>query len=193
VTLDEELFSAALEAGARAVDAQREADVAKADYHHAIRRLQLSGATMREIASALNLSHQRVQQIVDAYGGGRRWRRRKTSDTESLVCSFCGAHQHKTKKLVAGPGIYICDRCVQQAGRILPGHQRKADAGDLVAVGPSQAGQCGFCGKDRSKVEDVVTTATQLPPPAKRSKYGTIGICNECLLLCGEIVEQAAR
>jgi hypothetical protein len=149
---------------------------------------------MREIASALNLSHQRVQQIVDAHGGGRRWRRRKTSDAETLVCSFCGTDQRKTKKLVSGPGIYICDRCVQQAGRILAGDQRKATpADDLVAVGPRQAGQCGFCGKDRSKVEQVVTTASQLPPPPKKGKYGTIGICNECLLLCGEIIEQESR
>lgn len=91
----------------------------------------------------------------------------------------------------AGPGIYICDRCVQQAGRIVDGHQRKAaDVGDLMAVGPRQVGQCGFCGKDRSNVEHVVTTASRAPPPSRKSKYGTVGICNECLLLCGEIVEQ---
>jgi ClpX C4-type zinc finger len=193
MALDEGLLSAALEAGARAVDAERGADAAKADYHHAIRRLQLSGATMREIASALNLSHQRVHQIVDAYGGGRRWRRRKTSDTETLVCSFCGAHQPTCKKLIAGPGIYICDRCVQQAAQIVAGHQRKAaDAGDLVAVGPREGGQCGFCGKDRSKVKRVVTAANQPPPPTK-SKYGIVAICNECLLFCGEIIEQKAR
>jgi hypothetical protein len=194
MAVDEELLKAAREAGARAVDAEREAEVAKAEYHHAIRHLQLSGATMREIASALNLSHQRVQQIVDAHGGGRRWRRRETSDTESLVCSFCSTDQRTCKKLVAGPGIHICDRCIQHAGRIVAGHLRTAaDAGDLAAVGPRQAGRCGFCGKDRSKVKQVVTTAAQPPPPLKKGKYGTVGICNECLLLCVEIIEQEAR
>src|SRR5436309_15944413 len=108
MTLDEDLLAAARDAGVRAADAQRDADVAKAEYHLAIRRLQLSGATMREVASVLNLSHQRVQQIVDANGGGRRWRRAKPSDTETLACSFCGTDQRKVKKLVAGPGVYIC-------------------------------------------------------------------------------------
>lgn len=193
MTIDEGSLSAAREAGARAVDAEREADVAKADYRHAIRRLQLSGATMREIASALNLSHQRVQQIIDAYGGGRRWRGRKTSDTETLVCSFCGTVHRKCQELVAGPGIYICHRCVQQAGRIVAGRQGKAaDDVDLVAVEPGQTGHCGFCGMDRSKVKHVVTTATQ-PPPPRKGKYGTVGICNKCLLLCGEIIDQEAR
>ena len=194
MTLDEELLRAAREAGARAVDAEREADVAKAEYHQAIRRLQLSGATMREIASALSLSHQRVQQIVDAHGGGRRWRRRKASDAESLVCSFCGTDQSGCRKLVAGPGIYICDRCVHQAERIVAGDLPvAADASDLAAVGPRQAGRCGFCGKDRSKVKHVVSAGTQPPLPPNKGKYGTVAICNACLLLCREIMEQASR
>lgn len=194
VTIDEGLLSAAREAGARAVDAEREANVATADYHRAIRRLQLSGATMREIASALNLSHQRVQQIVDAYGGGRRWRRRKPAETEILVCTFCGTDRRKTKNLVAGPGIYICDRCVRQATRLVAGSQRQAiDTGDLVTVGPRRAGGCGFCGKDRSKVEHIVTTASQPLPPPQKGKHETVAICNECLLLCGEIINQESQ
>lgn len=192
--LDDELLTAAREAGARAADAEREADVARADYHHAIRRLQLSGSTMREIASALNLSHQRVQQIVDACGGGRRWRRRNTLKTEMLVCSFCGTDQRRSTKLVAGPGIVICDTCVEEAERIVAGHQRKAaDAADVVAVGPRHAGQCGFCGQNRARVEHLVTTATQPQALPRKSKYGTVAICNRCLLLCGEIVDQEAR
>ena len=29
-----------------------------------------------------------------------------------LYCSFCGKSQHKVRKLVAGPAVYICDECV---------------------------------------------------------------------------------
>lgn len=192
--LDEALLTAAREAGARAAAAEREAGRAKAEYHHAIRRLQLSGATMREIASALNLSHQRVQQIVDANGGGRPWRRQEFSDTGTLICSFCGTAQRKAKKLVAGPAIYICDRCVQRAGRIAADHDHTAvDVGDLVAVGRHHAGQCGFCGKPRSQVECLVTTTTQPVLEPRKAKDPAVAICNECLRLCDEIMEMKDR
>jgi ATP-dependent Clp protease ATP-binding subunit ClpX len=35
-----------------------------------------------------------------------------TTHPESLQCSFCGKSHVQTKKLVAGPGVYICDECV---------------------------------------------------------------------------------
>ncbi|HYU65123.1 MAG TPA: ClpX C4-type zinc finger protein, partial [Jatrophihabitantaceae bacterium] len=30
----------------------------------------------------------------------------------SCRCSFCGKGEHEIRKLVAGPGVYICDECV---------------------------------------------------------------------------------
>ena len=29
-----------------------------------------------------------------------------------LKCSFCGKSQKQVKKLIAGPGVYICDECI---------------------------------------------------------------------------------
>ena len=37
----------------------------------------------------------------------------------SLRCSFCGKGRDDVRKLVAGPGVYICDRCVQLCNEIL--------------------------------------------------------------------------
>ena len=34
-------------------------------------------------------------------------------DTKQLRCSFCGKPQSQVKRLVAGPGVYICDECVE--------------------------------------------------------------------------------
>lgn len=31
---------------------------------------------------------------------------------ETLICSFCGKTQRQVKKLIAGPGVYICDECI---------------------------------------------------------------------------------
>ena len=44
-----------------------------------------------------------------------------TTPIEELVvgCSFCGKSQKQVKKLVAGPGVYICDECVGLCNTIL--------------------------------------------------------------------------
>ena len=37
----------------------------------------------------------------------------KSGDSsEQLLCSFCGKSQRQVKKLIAGPGVYICDECI---------------------------------------------------------------------------------
>ena len=37
----------------------------------------------------------------------------------NLCCSFCGKNQREVKKLIAGPGTYICDECVDLCNEIL--------------------------------------------------------------------------
>lgn len=36
-----------------------------------------------------------------------------------LKCSFCGKSQEQVRKLIAGPGVYICDECVDLCNEIL--------------------------------------------------------------------------
>ncbi len=40
-------------------------------------------------------------------------------DGERLKCSFCGKSQDQVRKLVAGPGVYICDECVELCNEII--------------------------------------------------------------------------
>jgi len=40
-------------------------------------------------------------------------------DGEKLKCSFCGKSQEQVRKLVAGPGVYICDECIELCNEIL--------------------------------------------------------------------------
>jgi ATP-dependent Clp protease ATP-binding subunit ClpX len=44
---------------------------------------------------------------------------RDTKQKTYLTCSFCGKNQDEVKKLVAGPGVYICDECVDLCNEIL--------------------------------------------------------------------------
>ena len=44
----------------------------------------------------------------------------KFGDTgELLKCSFCGKSQKQVKKLIAGPGVYICDECIELCNEII--------------------------------------------------------------------------
>jgi len=36
-----------------------------------------------------------------------------------LKCSFCGKSQKQVRKLIAGPGVYICDECIELCNEII--------------------------------------------------------------------------
>ncbi len=40
-------------------------------------------------------------------------------DKGQLKCSFCGKFQDQVKRLVAGPGVYICDECIELCNEII--------------------------------------------------------------------------
>ncbi|ANZ35471.1 ATP-dependent protease [Lentzea aerocolonigenes] len=46
-----------------------------------------------------------------------------------LKCSFCGKSQKQVKKLIAGPGVYICDECIDLCNEII--EEELAEAGDV--------------------------------------------------------------
>ncbi|TVR62003.1 MAG: ATP-dependent protease ATP-binding subunit ClpX [Spirochaetaceae bacterium] len=43
----------------------------------------------------------------------------KQKSDASKICSFCGKHQDFARRLIAGPGVYICDECVHVCKKIL--------------------------------------------------------------------------
>jgi len=82
MTLDEQILAEAKEARQRLVDLESQTAHVRVDYHHAIKKLHAAGGSLREIADSLELSHQRVHQIVEGPAGppggppwaGRRWK-----------------------------------------------------------------------------------------------------------------------
>jgi len=51
-----------------------------------------------------------------------------------LKCSFCGKSQDQVRKLVAGPGVYICDECIELCTEIVEeelGHEEELDLKDV--------------------------------------------------------------
>ncbi|MDC3201435.1 ATP-dependent Clp protease ATP-binding subunit ClpX [Acidimicrobiia bacterium] len=52
----------------------------------------------------------------------------KESSSEPLKCSFCGKSQKQVIKLIAGPGVYICDECIELCTEII--EEEKIDSID---------------------------------------------------------------
>ncbi|GIG68643.1 ATP-dependent Clp protease ATP-binding subunit ClpX [Phytomonospora endophytica] len=53
----------------------------------------------------------------------------RIGESELLKCSFCGKSQKQVKKLIAGPGVYICDECIDLCNEII--EEELAEAGEV--------------------------------------------------------------
>ncbi len=58
------------------------------------------------------------------------WVARIGDGGDLLKCSFCGKSQKQVKKLIAGPGVYICDECIDLCNEII--EEELADATELT-------------------------------------------------------------
>lgn len=100
---------------------------------------------------------------------------RKRIGWAGLGCAFCGRGGLDVGKLIAGPGLYVCDRCVGDATALVAGEA--TERGTLALVALSASATCNFCGKAHTGDNRVAEG------PSAR-------ICRECLELCGEILAQ---
>jgi hypothetical protein len=192
--LDQELVREAQRAREQLAVSQHAAYRAKVDYHQAIRRLHAAGGSLREIAEALRLSHQRVHQIIEeaAAPTRRRWWRREPQRLSEPVgpCSFCGRPRDMCAKLIAGPMVFICDRCAVQATRLAAGSAVEGQAeGSMRLEPPGSEAKCSFCNREARKVRHLV--ASGLSGPA--GKFGDLPrICDKCRDLCLEILAETS-
>lgn len=175
MALDEELLRGTRAAAAHWAETLGQAESAKADYHRAVRQLHLTGGSMREIAEALNVSHQRVHQMIEEAGGTAGWKPRRKTDAD-LACSFCGATKAEVARLVAGPGVFICDSCVALSDQVIreagPPEPSRSHIGP---VSPSSAFTCSFCDRPAAETERLVAG------PGVR-------ICDQCVRFCTEVI-----
>jgi hypothetical protein len=186
--MNNEPLAEARQAQERLIDAERDVEVARAEFHRAVRRLHLHGSSLRELAAGLGLSHQRVHQIVEEAGGSRRRIRigdssRSRTRSPQLSCTFCGKPQNQVRKLIAGPGVFICVGCVTLARHVIADGQTATTARGPVHLVPEQQSRarCNFCGKQRYQVTAQAGIPTEQP-------NGHAIICDQCLALCDEII-----
>ena len=76
------------------------------------------GSRARRVLSHLGVNIAAMKKQLEGYVGPGKQRRRKR-DKADLACSFCGKSQKQVRKLIAGPGVYICDECVDLCNEIV--------------------------------------------------------------------------
>lgn len=82
-----------------------------------------------------------------------------------LKCSFCGKSQEQVRKLIAGPGVYICDECVDLCNEILDEELLDSSAPAPQPVPPREPPQ-----KRRARAGSGLSLS-QIPKPRELKKY----------------------
>ncbi len=176
----------------RTLRRQLRAERASVAFQHAIRRLHASGASIREIAAALGISHQRVHQILDVTGGKGALKRARAQ----VICNLCTEHI-EPECAVAGPGVYVCAGCVERGRRLLvsPASATAQDESMRPLALDGGKGTCGFCGRSASALQPLARAPRGLAPPLERRRRRRPGasICRDCLDLAGQILEAQAK
>jgi hypothetical protein len=179
--VDEALLGEARQAQQQLIHAEREAEAARAGFRRAVHRLVTHSSSPREVAVALGLSDGQLHEITQAAAASVR---RYPAGTE-LACRFCGARQRAVRKLIAGPGVYICDGCVGRAADVIrSGSAAVTQLGSVHTVpGPDQVARCSFCDKYRDQVAGLAAMSAD-----SGDENAGPAICVECLSLCEEII-----
>ncbi len=81
-----------------------------------------------------------------------------------LKCSFCGKSQEQVRKLIAGPGVYICDECIDLCNEIL-------DEELLENPGKTKAGNDTKIPSSSSQVSKPVPTLSSIPKPVEIKNF----------------------
>ena len=58
----------------------------------------------------------------------------KYDDKKQLKCSFCGKGQEQVRRLIAGPGVYICDECIDLCSEIIEDEFEENAQVDLTSL-----------------------------------------------------------
>lgn len=179
MTLDRDQLSRVFEARERFERLEDSLWEARGTFHREIRALHAASGSMREVADALGMSHQRVHQIigeeavVEVHAAEAtsvvRFDESTTPTVAEDACSFCSSPRREVDRLLAAPGgRFICGSCVERATAVVAG--AVDDGAPLVA----SEQPCSFCGRTGNS--------------AASNAEATVTICDRCVAASQRIV-----
>jgi len=175
MTLDApDLLRQAHSAKQRLRDAERLMEDARQSFNTSIRQLNASGASYREIAAALGISHQHVYQV--SHGGNRASLRLALGqdDASNPRCDFCDRIVTEELPVVAGVDAYICTDCAAAAAASLETRQSVSTTlGNTIVPGlrhPNRFTLCNFC--RRTRMSELTAVSDRSTEPV---------ICPDCI------------
>ncbi|GAA2115124.1 ATP-dependent Clp protease ATP-binding subunit ClpX [Nocardioides bigeumensis] len=115
-----------------------------------------------------------------------------------LKCSFCGKSQKQVKKLIAGPGVYICDECIDLCNEIIEEELNEGSDVELADL-PKPREIFEFLnsyviGQEQAKKSLAVAVynhykrvqaGSQTPPSGKHSKDEVVEVAKSNILVIG--------
>jgi ATP-dependent protease Clp ATPase subunit len=87
----------------------------------------------------------------------------KLGSGDVLKCSFCGKTQNQVIKLIAGPGVYICDQCIDLCNQIV--EEEVGKAGGVLDAEIETAARDAREAVDRLRT--LAQQARMVPPPTE--------------------------
>jgi ATP-dependent Clp protease ATP-binding subunit ClpX len=117
---------------------------------------------------------------------------KKDGNFGALSCSFCGKSQKEVKKLIAGPGVYICDECIDLCNDIIAEEREREETGKGVLKVPKPMDIKAFLddyviGQDSAKKSLAVAVHNHYKRinSGKSKKSADIEIAKSNILLVG--------
>ncbi len=145
MSLDPYLLAKARATARTLQDAERSVAPLREDHRACVRALHAGGGSLREIAAALGLSHQRVHQLVQGDAGSRERAAKPLAvpapTADRPACELCG---ETSDKLTARPAI--CMGC-RQVGQVLLAGEAPDDDRGLKLVRRHHRPICLACGR----------------------------------------------
>ena len=80
----------------------------------------------------------------------------KRKHDSNVKCSFCGKSPIQVKKLIAGPSVYICDKCVDICNETLDEELLKINVQnkDFAKREHTKVYKCSYCSNEEKSISD---------------------------------------
>src|SRR5437868_4015126 len=113
----------------------------------------------------------------------------RTRDLHDRRCAFCGRPRHEVRKLVAGPAVYICERCVAVCKQLLADERRVAGpSGERTAHKPRELKARldeWVIGQERAKRMLTVAVYNHMKRAAARAAGAEVELTKSNIMLLG--------